>query len=45
MPGASDQTQLVKALNANWAPGEPEPFSVLIITQDDERHVVPVRPA
>jgi hypothetical protein len=35
MPGASDQTQLVKILNANWTPGEPEQFSVLIITEDD----------
>lgn len=43
MPGASEQTQLVKVLNANWTPGEPERFNVLIITEDDERHVV--RPA
>ncbi len=45
MPGASDQTQLVKVLNANWTPGEPERFSVMIITEDDERHTVPASPA
>ena len=45
MPGASDQTQLVKVLNANWSPGDPERFHVLIITEDDERHVVPASPA
>ena len=45
MPGASEQTQLVKVLNANWTPGEPEQFNVLIITEDDQRHVVPASPA
>jgi hypothetical protein len=45
MPGASEQTQRVKVLNANWSPGEPEQFSVLIITEDDERHTVPASPA
>ena len=45
MPGASDQTRMVKVLNANWSPGEPERFSVLIITEDDERHVLPASPA
>jgi hypothetical protein len=45
MPGASEQTQLVKVLNANWAPGEPERFNVLIVTEDDQRHVVPASPA
>ena len=45
MPGASEQTQLVKVLNANWTPGEPEQFSVLIITEDGQRHVVPASPA
>ncbi len=45
MPGASDQTQLVKVLNANWTPGEPERFNVLIITEDGERHVIPASPA
>jgi hypothetical protein len=44
-PGASDQTRRVKVLNANWTPGEPVQFSVLIITEDDERHVVPASPA
>jgi hypothetical protein len=45
VPGASGQTQLVKVLNANWSPGEPERFNVLIITEDDERHVIPASPA
>ena len=45
MPGASDQTQRVKVLNANWSPGELERFNVLIITEDDERHTVPASPA
>ena len=45
MPGASDQTQLVKVLNANWTPGDPERFNLLIITEDDEQHVVPASPA
>ena len=45
MSGASDQTQRVKVLNANWSPGEPERFSVLIITEDDERHMVPASAA
>jgi glycerol kinase len=45
MPGASEQTRRVKILNANWAPGDPEQFSVLIITDDDQRHIVPASPA
>jgi hypothetical protein len=45
MPGASEQTQLVKVLNANWSPGEPERFNVLIVTEDGRRHVVPASPA
>jgi glycerol kinase len=45
MPGASEQTRRVKFLNANWAPGDPERFNLLIITEDDQRHVVPASPA
>jgi hypothetical protein len=45
MPGASEQTRRVKNLNANWAPGDPERFNLQIITDDDERHVVPASPA
>jgi hypothetical protein len=48
MPGASEQTQRVKIMNANWAPG-PEGgdgrFEVMIVTEDDQRHVVPASPA
>lgn len=43
MPGASEQTRQVKVLNANWtagADGQDGQFECLIITDDDERHVV-----
>jgi hypothetical protein len=48
MPGASDQSRRVKILNANWLPADEERddrFEVLIVTADDERHVVPASPA
>jgi hypothetical protein len=48
MPGASAATQRVKVLNANWTPGsaddEDGQFQVLIVTDDDERHVLPSSP-
>lgn len=47
MPGASEQTQRVKTLNANWvagSDGEDGQFKLLIITEDDERHVVAPSP-
>ncbi len=43
MPGASEQTRQIKVVNANWIPGEEGhdgSFEVLLITDDDERHVV-----
>ena len=48
MPGASDQARRVKIMNANWiagSDGEDGRFEVLIITSDDERHVVSPSPA
>lgn len=48
MPGASKQTRRVKTLNANWVAGEDGDdgrFEVLLITEDDERHVVAPSPA
>jgi hypothetical protein len=49
MPGASEQTRPVKTLNANWtagADGQDGRFECLIITDDDERHVIaPSAPA
>ena len=41
MPGASEQTQPVKILNANWIPdtnGGDGRFDVMIVTEDDQRH-------
>lgn len=43
MPGASELTRRVRTINANWAAAEAGAdgrFEVLIITEDDERHVV-----
>ena len=48
MPGASQRTQRVKILNANWVPdavGGDGQFTVLLITEDDQRVAVPVSPA
>lgn len=48
MPGASQQTRRVKILNANWVPdavGGDGQFTVLLITEDDQRFEVPVSPA
>jgi hypothetical protein len=48
MPGASEQTRRVKILNANWVPGtagREEEFQIMIITEDDQRHVVPASAA
>jgi hypothetical protein len=44
MSGASEQTQRVMYLNANWTPapagGADGDFALLIVTEDDERHTV-----
>jgi hypothetical protein len=48
MPGASEETRRVKILNANWVPDEAGGdgrFEILIVTEDDQRHVVPASPA
>jgi hypothetical protein len=48
MPGASDQTQRVKILNANWTPGndgDDGRFEVMIVTEDDQQHVLTPSPA
>ena len=48
MPGASEQTQPVKVLNANWVAGadkEDGRFEVLIVTADGEHHTVAPSPA
>jgi hypothetical protein len=48
MPGASDQTQPVKILNANWSPdtnGEDGRFDIMIVTEDDQRHMLPASAA
>jgi hypothetical protein len=48
MPGASEQTRRVKALNANWIPG-PEGddgrFEIMVVTEDDQQHTMAVSPS
>jgi hypothetical protein len=47
MPGASEQTRQVKVMNANWVAGgdgEDGRFELMIITSDDERHVLSPSP-
>lgn len=42
MPGASEQTRRVKIVNANWVAGpdgEDGRFALMIVTDDDQRHV------
>ncbi|HEY1391488.1 MAG TPA: hypothetical protein VGF38_23330 [Ktedonobacterales bacterium] len=44
MPGASPETHRVKILNANWDPDGAEgigQFQILIVTEDDQRYVLP----
>jgi hypothetical protein len=48
MPGASAQTQPIKVLNANWAAGADGTdgrFELMIVTEDDEQHVISPSPA
>jgi len=48
MPGASDQTQPVKILNANWIQdtnGGDGRFDIMIVTEDDQRHELPASAA
>jgi hypothetical protein len=47
VPGASEQARRVKILNANWTAGqdgEDGRFKLLIVTSDDERHVLAPSP-
>lgn len=47
MPGASEQTRRIKIVNANWvagADGDHGRFEILMITEDDQRHVVAPSP-
>ncbi len=48
VPGASEQARRVKILNANWtasSDNEDGRFELLVITSDDQRHVVAPSPA
>jgi hypothetical protein len=48
MPGASEQTRRVTFVNANWRAGpdgDHGRFEVMIVTEDDRRHVVAPSPA
>lgn len=44
MAGASDQTRRVRVVNANYeaadTPGKAGTFALLIVTEDDKRHVI-----
>jgi hypothetical protein len=48
MPGASEQTRRVKILNANWVAGQDAAdgrFEVMIVTDDDQQHLIAPSPA
>jgi hypothetical protein len=48
MPGASENTRRVKIMNANWNAGdagEDGRFEVMLITSDDQQHVLAPSPA
>jgi hypothetical protein len=48
VPGASQRARRVKILNANWVAGTAGgdgQFEVMIVTDDDQTHTVPVSPA
>ncbi len=48
MPGASERTQPVKIVNANWIAGpdgDHGRFEIMFITEDDQRHVAVPSPA
>jgi hypothetical protein len=48
MPGASEHARRVKIMNANWAAGDDGAdgrFEVMIVTSDDEHHVLVPSPA
>jgi hypothetical protein len=48
MPGASEKTRRVKALNVNWVAGKDGDdgrFEAMIVTEDDEQHTIAPSPA
>jgi hypothetical protein len=48
MPGASEQARRVKVLNANWAAGQDGDdgrFEVMVVTENDEQHILAPSPA
>ena len=48
MPGASELTRRVKIINANWVAGADDAdgrFEVMVVTEDDEKHVMAPSPA
>src|SRR5579884_768667 len=48
MPGASEKTRRVTIMNANWNPGQPGDdgrFELMLVTSDDERHILEPSPA
>jgi hypothetical protein len=48
MPGASDKARRVRVLNANWVAGGDGAdgrFELMLITEDDEQHVVAPSPS
>ena len=48
MPGASPETRRVKNLNANWNADADPPdgrFEIMLITDDDQQHGLPVSAA
>ena len=48
MPGASEQTRRVKVLNANWVAGpdgDNGRFEVMVVTEDDQQHIMAPSPA
>lgn len=48
MVGASERTQRVTVVNANWTAGDPGgdgTFAFMLVTEDQERHPIEVSPA
>lgn len=48
MPGASEQTRRVTALDANWVAGSDAGdgrFLLMIVTEDDQQHFAELSPA
>ncbi|HWE60851.1 MAG TPA: hypothetical protein VHB98_03995 [Chloroflexota bacterium] len=48
MSGASEQTRQVKVVNANWVPGsagDDGSFELMLVTEDDQQHILAPSPA